>query len=54
MGRRMFYGTENGVYMEDLRQKEKSPIKVISVTAVTQIDVLDDQGILIVLAGALF
>ncbi|GAA5827121.1 hypothetical protein JCM11251_001126 [Rhodosporidiobolus azoricus] len=49
-GNRMVYGTENGVYLADLREKNKVPVKVISVPSVTQLDVLEEQGILIVLA----
>ncbi|GAA5990891.1 hypothetical protein JCM5350_008260 [Sporobolomyces pararoseus] len=49
-GNRMVYGTENGVYLADLRDKAKVPVKVISVPSVTQLDVLEEQGILIVLA----
>ncbi|GAA5909060.1 uncharacterized protein JCM6883_002593 [Sporobolomyces salmoneus] len=49
-GNRMVYGTENGVYLADLRDKTKVPVKVISVPSVTQLDVLEEQGILIVLA----
>lgn len=46
----MVYGTDNGVYLSDLRDKNKVPVKVISVPSVTQVDVLEEQGILIVLA----
>ncbi|GAA5858311.1 hypothetical protein JCM8547_004643 [Rhodosporidiobolus lusitaniae] len=49
-GNRMVYGTDNGVYLADLREKNKVPVKVISVPSVTQLDVLEEQGILIVLA----
>ncbi|KAM0793648.1 hypothetical protein ACM66B_001079 [Microbotryomycetes sp. NB124-2] len=49
-GNRMVYGTDNGVYLADLREKNKVPVKVISVPAVTQLDVLEEHGILIVLA----
>ncbi|KAK4046377.1 RHO1 GDP-GTP exchange protein 2 [Microbotryomycetes sp. JL201] len=49
-GNRMVYGTDNGVYLADLREKTKVPVKVISVPAVTQLDVLEEHGILIVLA----
>lgn len=47
----MVYGTDNGVYLSNLNQKNKVPVKVISVPNVTQLDVLEEQGILIVLAG---
>ncbi|GAA6046552.1 hypothetical protein JCM3770_006205 [Rhodotorula araucariae] len=49
-GHRMVYGTDNGVYLADLREANKVPVKVISVPNVTQVDVLEEQGILIVLA----
>ncbi|GAA5876532.1 hypothetical protein JCM3774_003128 [Rhodotorula dairenensis] len=49
-GNRVVYGTENGVYLADLREKNKVPVKVISAPSVTQLDVLEEQGILIVLA----
>ncbi|KAM0753215.1 RhoGEF Rgf2 [Meredithblackwellia eburnea MCA 4105] len=49
-GNRMVYGTDNGVYLSDLRDKSKVPVKVISVPNVTQLDVLEEQGILVVLA----
>lgn len=47
----MVYGTDNGVYLANLLAKEKSPIKVVAVANVTQVDVLEEYGILIVLAG---
>jgi RHO1 GDP-GTP exchange protein 1/2 len=47
----MVYGTDAGVYFSDLRQK-KPPMKMISVASVTQVDVLEEHGILIVLAGS--
>jgi hypothetical protein len=53
-GNKLVFGTENGVYVSDLRDSTRVPIKVISVANVTQVDVLDEHGILIVLAGALF
>lgn len=50
-GTQMVYGTDNGVYLANLLAKEKSPIKVIAVANVTQVDVLEEYGILVVLAG---
>jgi hypothetical protein len=47
----MVYGTDNGVYLANLLAKDKAPIKVIAVANVTQVDVLEEYGILIVLAG---
>ncbi|GAA95551.1 uncharacterized protein L969DRAFT_92682 [Mixia osmundae IAM 14324] len=42
-------GTDNGVYLADLHRRSK-PVKVIALVNVTQVDVLEDYGILIVLA----
>ena len=50
----MVFGTDNGVYLADLRERNKVPVKVISCPNVTQLDVLEEQGILIVLAGSTF
>lgn len=50
----MVYGTDNGVYLANLLAKDKAPIKVIAVANVTQVDVLEEYGILIVLAGEPF
>lgn len=49
-GTRMVFGTDNGVYLVNLLAKDKAPVKVISVASVTQVDVLEDHGILVVLA----
>ncbi|KAK4698852.1 hypothetical protein P7C70_g7416, partial [Phenoliferia sp. Uapishka_3] len=53
-GNRMVYGTDNGAYLSDLRDNAKVPVKVISVPNVTQLDVLEEQGILIVVVGGGF
>lgn len=51
-GERMVFGTDSGVYLADLRvdRKRAVPIKVIATPNVTQVDVLEDHGILVVLA----
>ena len=46
----MGYGTFDGVYFQYLRE----PIKVLALTDVAQVDVLDDYGLLIVLSGTDF
>ena len=46
----MVFGTDNGVYIADLRDKTRVPVKVVAVVNVTQVEVLDEHGILIVLA----
>ncbi|PWN48476.1 CNH-domain-containing protein [Violaceomyces palustris] len=49
-GRRIIYGTEDGVYLSDLREKARPPTKVLPLPGVTQVDVLEEYQILIVLA----
>lgn len=46
----MVFGTDNGVYVANLLAKDKVPVKVLALINVTQVDVLEDYGILIVLA----
>lgn len=45
------YGTFDGVYFQDLRDLNREPIKVLALTDVAQVDVLDEYGLLIVLSG---
>ncbi|KAI0035358.1 CNH-domain-containing protein [Vararia minispora EC-137] len=49
-GRQIVYGTNDGVYISDLRDKNREPVKVLALTDVSQIDVLDEYGLLIVLS----
>lgn len=49
-GRRIIYGTDDGVYLSDLREKARPPTKVLPLPGVTQIDVLEEYQILIILA----
>lgn len=49
-GTRMVFGTDNGVYVANLLAKDKIPVRVLVMPYVTQVDVLEDYGILIVLA----
>lgn len=49
-GRRIIYGAEDGVYLSDLREKARPPTKVLPLPYVTQIDVLEEYQILIILA----
>ncbi|TFY73666.1 hypothetical protein EWM64_g10346 [Hericium alpestre] len=49
-GRKVVYGTGDGVYFSDLREQNKGPMKVLALTDVVQVDVLDDYGLLIVLS----
>lgn len=49
-GRRIIYGAHDGVYLSELRERARSPIKVLPLNNVTQIDVLEEFQVLIVLA----
>ncbi|KIK61684.1 hypothetical protein GYMLUDRAFT_73193 [Collybiopsis luxurians FD-317 M1] len=49
-GRKVAYGTDDGVYFSDLREINKDPVKVLALLDVTQIDVLEDYSLLIVLS----
>jgi hypothetical protein len=50
-GQKVAYGTFDGVYFQDLRERDREPIKVLALTDVAQVDVLDEYGLLIVLSG---
>ncbi|KAJ7790995.1 hypothetical protein B0H14DRAFT_3501029 [Mycena olivaceomarginata] len=49
-GRRIVYGTDKGVYISDLRDISKDPVKVPALLDVGQVDVLEDYQLLIVLS----
>lgn len=49
-GNRMIYGTDDGVYFSNLRDpKLREPVKVINLVDVTQVDVIEELQLLIVL-----
>ncbi len=50
-GRRMAYGTDDGIYISDLRDMSKDPVKVLALLEVMQIDVLEAYQLLIILSG---
>ncbi|KAL2144504.1 hypothetical protein VTI28DRAFT_9009 [Corynascus sepedonium] len=51
-GRKLIYGTDNGIYMSDRRSKDNStPKRVIDVPSVTQVDVLEEYQLLLVLSN---
>lgn len=50
-GRRVVYGTDDGVYLSDLREPNQNPVKVLALLDVLQVDVLEDYQLLIVLSG---
>lgn len=49
-GRRVAYGTADGVYFSDLRDPKRDPVKVIALSDVVQLDILDEYQLLIVLS----
>ncbi|KAJ3507393.1 hypothetical protein NLJ89_g6330 [Agrocybe chaxingu] len=49
-GRRVVYGTDDGVYLSDLREPRQEPVKVLALLEVLQVDVLEDYQLLIVLS----
>ncbi|KAI0339671.1 CNH-domain-containing protein [Trametopsis cervina] len=49
-GRRAVYGTADGVYISNLWEPHREPMKVLALADVTQVDVLEDYQLLIVLA----
>ena len=50
-GRKVVYGTNDGVYISDLSHQNRDPVKVLALTDVLHVAVLDDYGLLIVLSG---
>ena len=50
-GRRVVYGTDDGVYRSNLGERNREPVKVLALLDVSQVDVLEDYGLLIVLSG---
>jgi len=46
----MVYGTDDGVYISDLRDTSREPSRVLALLDVSQVDVLEDYQLLIVLS----
>lgn len=53
-GRRVVYGTDDGVYLSDMLESGQEPVKVLALLDVMQVDVLEDYQLLIVLSGTHF
>ena len=53
-GRWIVYGTDDGVYLSDLREQRQEPVKVLALLDVVQVDILEDYQLLIVLSGKWF
>ncbi|RDW62224.1 hypothetical protein BP6252_11657 [Coleophoma cylindrospora] len=51
-GRKLIYGTDTGIYVSDRRSKDAAakPVRVLDATNVTQIDVLEEYQLLLVLS----
>jgi len=51
-GRKLIYGTDSGIYVSDRRSKDVAakPVKVLDAANVTQIDVLEEYQLLLVLS----
>ena len=47
-GQKVAYGTFGGVYFQDLREPNRESVKVLALTDVAQVDVLNDYVLLIV------
>ncbi|EJT70353.1 Rho1 guanine nucleotide exchange factor 1 [Gaeumannomyces tritici R3-111a-1] len=50
-GRKLVYGTDTGIYISDRKSKESNPKQVINTTNVTQLDVLEEYQLLLVLTS---
>ncbi|KAG1808641.1 CNH domain-containing protein [Suillus subaureus] len=49
-GRRIVYGTDDGIYLSDLNHSNRDPVKVLALLDVSQVDVLEEFQLLIVLS----
>ncbi|KAG1822209.1 CNH-domain-containing protein [Suillus variegatus] len=49
-GRRIVYGTDDGIYLSDLNHPNREPVKVLALLDVSQVDVLEEFQLLIVLS----
>ncbi|RFU30357.1 hypothetical protein B7463_g5972, partial [Scytalidium lignicola] len=49
-GRKLIYGTDTGIYVSDRRSSSGKPVRVLDATNVTQIDVLEEYQLLLVLS----
>ncbi|KAL8970973.1 MAG: hypothetical protein Q9183_001274 [Haloplaca sp. 2 TL-2023] len=52
-GRKLVYGTDTGIFVSDRRQKasESRPRRVLEISSVTQVDVMEEYQLLLVLAN---
>ncbi|CAH0039211.1 unnamed protein product [Clonostachys solani] len=50
-GRKLLYGTDSGIYVSERKNKEQAPRRVIEIASVTQIDVLEEYQLLLVISN---
>ncbi|KAJ2903373.1 hypothetical protein MKZ38_010038 [Zalerion maritima] len=50
-GRKLIYGTSNGIFVSDRKVKDQKPRRVIDAADVSQIDVLEEYSLLLVLTN---
>jgi len=50
-GRKVVYGTDDGIYLSDFRERNRDPVKVLGLREVLQVDVLEVYQLLVVLSG---
>lgn len=50
-GRKLLYGTDNGVYLSDRKNRDQVPRRVLETASVTQIDILEEYQLLLVLSN---
>ena len=52
-GRKLVYGTDTGIFVSDRRQKasESRPRRVLEISSVTQVDIMEEYQLLLVLAN---
>ncbi|OTB01800.1 hypothetical protein M426DRAFT_63312 [Hypoxylon sp. CI-4A] len=50
-GRKLIYGTDHGIYVSDRKAKDQVPKRVLEAQHVTQVDVLEEYGLLLVLSN---
>ncbi|KAK0390847.1 hypothetical protein NLU13_0350 [Sarocladium strictum] len=50
-GRKLLYGTNNGIYLSERKNKEQIPRRVLEPTNVTQIEILEEYSLLLVLSN---
>lgn len=50
-GRKLLYGTDNGIYLSDRKNKDVAPRRVLEANNVTQIDILEEYQLLLVLSN---